>query len=82
MHQSAIVHSNSGHCRPALTGLYLPPAPFDRIYIAAASYDGEDRRRLPGGRGIHQSWQPGGVSGFSLSPQRKWKHFILEKQEQ
>lgn len=40
-HQSAIVHSNSGHCRPAVTGLYLPPAPLNIIYIAPVSYDGE-----------------------------------------
>lgn len=51
-HQSAIVHSNSGHCRLAVTGLYLPPAPLDIIYIAPVSYDGEDGgERLLGGRG-------------------------------
>lgn len=51
MHQSAIVHSNGGHCRPAVTGLYLPPAPVDRIYIAPVSYDGEDGRTITGRAG-------------------------------
>lgn len=73
MHQSAIVHSNSGHCRPAVTGLYLPPGPLDMIYIAPVSMMGKMGGRLLGGRGD--------ISELAARPSAWFFTFPLEEME-
>lgn len=67
MHQMTIIHSDIGHCWPAITALYLLPVPFNISYIAPVFYDREDRRAITEGERYFSAGSLAQLPIFSLS---------------
>lgn len=84
VHQMTIIHSDIGHCWLAITTLYLLPPLFNILYIAPVFYDREDRRTITEGERYFSTGSLALLPFFHFLsfPQRKLKHFILEKQVQ